>query len=543
MPVEIEYRALQKRHAECDLEYWRELRALYEGGKALLRNPEILDKIFPRHADEPQGIYEERKRRAFYVPQLSTVIDKIIAELACDEIKMAPPGQVKGEPVELDDFWQAYLKDCSPPGGERQSFGELTLEQARTGLLLGRAWTLDEMPASPEVAPTSEGEQRAAGQLRAYSCQVPPECVLDWDDGKDGALRWAKTCFVARHQEDPFTPRVLVHETYTVYTADRWFRFEVVYDADQARQGGDTLRKPQPQDKVPSAAEGQHSFARVPLIRMRVPPGLWAGNKLHSLAIEYLNKSCGLSWAEYKALFAQLYEFLAPALPGIDSPINEHQEDSARARRQPRGPGLVQERGSEDRAEYVSPPTESFEHAAKGIDRVEEAMYRVMYQMALAEDNSGAVIRRSADSKEIDHSVSRIIARAVGKQARAHAVDVVDTAAIGRGDMKPGAEGWTASGMEGAEDGDVGVRVEQAVVLEGVAIPSPTFQRVWKKGLARRLVAGDATEEELRLIDDEIEENVTAEDHSGAPAPAKVEPEPDDDDQDELPPRRSGYAA
>jgi len=86
--VEIEYRLLKKRHVDCDIEYWNEIRALYEGGKALLRNPEIFNKIFPRHADEPDKIWQERKRRAFYVNHLSTVIDLIVAGLACDEVVM-----------------------------------------------------------------------------------------------------------------------------------------------------------------------------------------------------------------------------------------------------------------------------------------------------------------------------------------------------------------------------------------------------------------------------------------------------------------------
>jgi hypothetical protein len=33
------------------------------------------------------------------------VIDKIVDELACDEITMAPPRSKEGELVKLDDFW------------------------------------------------------------------------------------------------------------------------------------------------------------------------------------------------------------------------------------------------------------------------------------------------------------------------------------------------------------------------------------------------------------------------------------------------------
>ena len=64
--------------------------------------------------------------------------------------------------------------------------------------------------------------------------------------------------------------------------------------------------------------------------------GMWMGNKLHSLAVEYLNQSCGLSWAGYKALYSQLYEFLRPSAPGLEEPIDEQaakqRQKGARAR-------------------------------------------------------------------------------------------------------------------------------------------------------------------------------------------------------------------
>ena len=160
------------------------------------------------------------------------------------------------------------MTDCSPPGGERQSFAELMLEQSRTGLLLGQAWSLVDLPPTPEVPPTSEAEQVAGGQLGVYSCAIPPECVLDWNEGRDGKILWGKTCFVSRHQADPFSPVVMVHEDYTFYTETSWVRFEVRYDADQQRAGA--VKKPEdatkivgvvPRALVPPGPAGPHAHA------------------------------------------------------------------------------------------------------------------------------------------------------------------------------------------------------------------------------------------------------------------------------------------
>lgn len=516
---QIPYKLLQKRHDECDVEYWREIRALYEGGKALLRNPEVFEKLFPRHAGEPLKIYEERKRRAYYVNHLATVIDQLVAGLACDELKMIPPGGTSATP---DAFYSAYLADCSKPGGDRQSFMDLMLDQAKTALLLGRCWTIDDLPVAPaDETLDSEAAQRKAGLLNVYSAAIPPECVLDWDEGGDGKLAWVKTCFTTRRQLDPFSAKVTTREEYTFYFPDRWARWVVEYI-----EGSEDKKQPQQEDLVTAAAAAEHSFGRVPVIRLVLPPGVWAGNKIHSLAVEYLNKSCGLSWAEYRSLFAQLYEFLGTEVAGVDSPINEHQSNPNRAEG-PRGVGYVQVRGQDDSAEYVSPPADAFAHSAESIKRLEEAMFRITYQIALAEDNSGAVIRRSAESKQLDHAVTKVAVQAIGKRINGHACLVVDTAAVGRGDLKPGESGWTATGFEGYEAADVGTLIDQSVSLEAVSVPSATYQRARKLRLAKADLGQDATPEMVASIEEELKQAITQDQLAVAqippPAPADGE--------------------
>lgn len=529
---QIKYKLLKKRHPEYDLQYWKELRALYEGGKALLRNPEVLDAIFPRHGNESEEAWGQRKKRAFYVNHLGTVIDKIVAELSCDEIKMIPPGQDPDDEVTLDKFWGKYMNDCSPPGGQRQSFAELMLEQARTGLLLGRMWTLDELPPPPpeDMQPDSLAEQKEGGYLDGYTCQVPPECVLDWEEGRDGRLVWVRTCFVSRHHADPFSDEVLVREDYTIYDEIGWFRFVVEYDEDQGRvptENRPLKKKPNDDDAI-LGTSGSHSFQRVPLVRLTMPPGLWAGNKLHSLAVEYLNKSCGLSWAEANIFFAQLYEFLGSEMGGVDTVIpSEAQQDPHRARRQPRGPDIVQVRGQDDSADYISPPADGLERGSESLQSLEEQMYRITYQMALGENNSGALIRRSADSKELDHAVTQVITEAVGDRVKYHAIEVVDTAAVGRGDRKPTEPGWTAKGMEGTQEVDADTEIGRAVSLEVVQLPSATFQQLRKQKLAKAVLGDAATTKVMDDITKELKVAITQDNLIMMAAPP---PPPGEDD-------------
>jgi hypothetical protein len=96
--VETEYR-LTTKHAEHDLEYWRDIRALCKSGKELLRKREVFDRVSPG-MPRAGGDLAGAERRAFYVNHLATVIDTIVAGLACDEIVMVSRETKEGEPTE-----------------------------------------------------------------------------------------------------------------------------------------------------------------------------------------------------------------------------------------------------------------------------------------------------------------------------------------------------------------------------------------------------------------------------------------------------------
>jgi hypothetical protein len=82
----------------------------------------------------------------------------------------------------------------------------------------------------------------------------------------------------------------------------------------------------------------------------------------------------------------------------------------------------------------------------------------------------------------------------------------------------------TIVGFERFDPVAVSDAIEQALVIGGIDIPSATFQRIHKKALARRILRGDASQEELATIDSEIERNVTQE---AMDAKREAETEPD----------------
>ena len=159
-------RMLRERHPSVDgshHEYLEDIRALYAGGKFLLRNPEVFGRLFPRMAGETDPSYEERKRRAFYVNHLATVVDFIVSGLSQDPGRIRPDGEDGTDAAVDDEFLAAFEADCSPPGGEKVKFAQLLSDQGRNGLLYQRWWTLVDMPdLGSDYAPVSRLDQERA---------------------------------------------------------------------------------------------------------------------------------------------------------------------------------------------------------------------------------------------------------------------------------------------------------------------------------------------------------------------------------------------
>jgi hypothetical protein len=506
----MQYRDLTRVHPEYDAEYWEELRALYKGGKALLRNDDILSRIFPQHGAEEPDVYAERKRRAVYINFASHILDNIIASLVAEPVAMA--GEPKPDPF-FDDF-------ANRVDGRHMSLNHLLRCQVLTALQTKTAWTLVDLPprdhGGPEV--DSELDQEAAGLLRAYAVPVEPEAVLDWEEDEDGELTWALIRHKVRRRAFLSDARNVITERFTFYSRDEWARYEISYPED---------KPPQPKKEVPRVDGGSHSFGRVPLIRLCLPDGLWAMDSIHSIVKEHFNKRSATSWSQYRHLFPILSAHLGPEIRSGDEIPSEIQQDPARARKQVYGIGRLVELGKEDELRYTSPDTSIYDAALRDLDGLRDEIYRVLHQMALAANNSAAALGRSGESKAQDKSAATVVLAFLGEKARAHAVEIFQTAAAGRQD-KPVV--WTASGMQHFDLSDLGSVVAEHEVIDTLKIPSPTFQRIRIFTSAKRILRGIASEQDLQAIQKELESNISAEEFMGNAPPPNAPDVPDVDD-------------
>ncbi len=495
----VKYKHLTRRHPAYQVGYWRRLRAFHEGGRALLADDELMDEVFPRHAAERGEIYAERKRRAVYVNYAGFLCHQLRAHLFAD------PLTVTREPAQREAaFYEAFLADCSPRGGKRTAWETLLREQVTQAMVMQTAWTLVSLPAT-DGSYGSRAEEEAAGALQVYAVPVPAESVINWHDEGDGALQWALIYYTEKNRSSLDYDDQVTRHVYEYYTAESWARFVV--------EEGPDRKQPAPDDVIHAADGGAHTCGRVPLVRLQLPASQWVMDRLESVVRGGFNKENALYWAEYKALFSQLYEFRERDMPGIDEAIGQNTSVKDIVS-QPRGPGYAQIRYKGEDARYITPDTSAFTHARESLKDLRAEMSRVLHALSLSADVSLNALRRTAESKRMDLQPMTAFLGELGRMAREHTVDVLDLAARARGDhgMR-----FVAGGLEEFDPIAVGDLVEQALLVSQLDLPSSTFQRRYKGRVMRTVLGIDADEDTVQAIQRELEVTTTPEQLSGMP--------------------------
>lgn len=495
----LPYSQFLERNPEYKADFWQKCEAFYAGGPKLLEDKKLMERVFPKHLHEKDPVYDERRNRAHYMNYCGEIIDYMVAQAGSDPIAVGLEEPTDGkvdEAPEVPEWYQDFFENVLRRGcGDVMTINELAKDRLSKALRTKAAWLLVDLPR-PEngYEPVSLADQEAAGGLDAYVVPLDTDAVIDWEVDDEGSLVWAITMQAFRRRAKLGDSRSTVVERYTYYTTEGWEVYEIAYKLPH---------RPKPEDPVHLVAEGKHSFDQVPLLRLALPDGLWAMAKLESLAREHMNKRNALSWAEYKSLLPLLYEFLGPEEGAPEWPSSEAQGDPDRAVAQTRGQGTVQVRGRDDKAEYIGPDHQPFEAALKSCHDVRDEMHRVTHQMALATNNSQAALKRSGESKKEDRTSATVVLTEFGHIVREFIAALYRLVGKGRGDAELD---WVVKGMEKFDQASVDAMVTEAVNIEAVQIPSPTFKTLYLSRLAKKLLGEDATADEVELIREELEE-------------------------------------
>lgn len=499
LPRVLTWAHLRNKHPEYDAGYWKECRALLTGGRRLLRDSSVLADLLPQHPNEEEDVYRERVKRAVYVPTPGEIVGDLAGMLAQDPV--APAADPDPDPFYADVFFE----DVDRKGLTLTAYVQKMMREALT---VRCAWALVDLPTPEEgEAPESLAEEEEGGLLRAWATPLEAESVIDWEENDEGELLWACVHHCSRRRTSPGARRDTIVEVFTFYSECEWVRFEVAYEEGKA---------PKDKDEFTAVDGGDHSFGEVPLVRLELPDGLWALDKMHSLARAALNQRSALSYSQNKGLFPILTAFLGPEMGGGGSVPAEAQQAPTRATDQTYGIGRVSVFGKDDDLRYVSPDAGIFTFAASDLDKLRDDMHRVTATMAASIDNSPSAVGRSGESKAQDKSDRELVLQALGVIACDHVSDLLEL--VGRGRKDPPVT-WSIGGLRAFDQMGADEAIAQAQIVEGLTIPSATFHRVYRTALAKRIVAHDATQEQLDDIAKEIDANTTEEEVNPPPPP------------------------
>lgn len=511
----------QQRHPEWMGDFWSECRALYAGGPRLLADPKVLERLFPANLHEKRDVYAARKARAHYFPYPGTIIDNLLAGLGTDPLKISfaevDDKGVATMPPEAE-WWERWITDVTDEAERPADYGlededeedddeggrsmhHFLVDALREAMQTRSAWVLADLPpADPDAPePTSMLDAQRSGMLDPYLCLIPTEQVIDWQHDERGDLAWVLMETVSTPRASPRDRRKFTRHTFVLWDSAAWLKYVVDVEVNTVPNAA-TPYKP--------IAGGTHSFGRVPLERLELPEGMHAMGKLHSLAREHLNKRNAMSWAEYKSLFSELYEFNAPEDKG-GLPVAEAQQDAGRSTNQVRGQGRTQIRGHEDRAEYIGPSSEAFVAARESCNDIMREMHRVMFSMALSANMDSAALKRSAESKGSDNATTAVLLDALGTIIRRFLRRVLVLASLGRREAVPTAY---ASGLESFDvQGTTEAIAEAVEFFNGIPILSATVRELGLAKIYFKYLGGDLTQEQREKIRKEIREGISAE--------------------------------
>lgn len=493
------YETFMMRHPTYDAEYWERLECLYKGGRALLENEKVMARIFPKHRGELDQIYDERVRCAHYIPWAAEIVGNTVTGVFSDPITVG--SSEKGS--ELPEFYGEFINDVTRPEKRTEcSMTEFVGERLLQSLIKGCSWAQIDLPKVDGEFSTRLEEERA-GADRVYMVPLNCENVIDWEEDEDGDLLWAITMKTTNRRSTPDANRKLVTEEFTVMDREGYQVFEITYDPE---------KPPKEKTPVPLMDSGVHTFGIVPLLRIELPDGLRAMEKMESACRALLRDLNSMSWAMRQSLHQELYEYLAPEMMTGGIPPDNESGDPNRAHNQQRGQGWVQVRGHQDRAEYIGPGTEGFEFALKSVMMHRDEMHRVNNQMGTNADVDSGTIRRSAESKQMDTESGEALHRELGKYVRRFIEESLTAARDGRRDPDAALDGLKITGCEKFHQRTTTGHLENALAVQSMAIESPTLDRALKLDVAKVHLGEVLSDKQMKLVEEELEEFIRIED-------------------------------
>lgn len=495
----LPYKTLSTLNPQCAPALWERIRLLYKGGYELKGQ---VSQFIVQGPNETAEAFTYRLNRTSYIAYFGQIIDYLVAALFEEALHVTPAGDDSNPdtPGEVPDklFYPAFAKDCDRNG---TTLAMMMRAVITTALLLKRGYISVDMPQAPEAITRYEESKLGAG--RGYCWEEQPESLIDWGIGPDGEWTWAILQRRVCEREAPWSDRSTYRERFKIWLMQAGCAECMTLETEPINvdsKPADALMLRVIQQPV------RTSFTKIPIVKLELPDGLWAGNKIGPLAEEILQRRSDLFGAIGQSLQEIGYIKLGPEVPGFGQPLpSEVQQDPHR------GDNLLEKWkakgfvpiGYQDEIGFASPKTQAYTVAQGGVTELRDEMYRTVTAMSMSLDSTASVVGRSGESKREDRAATEKVLLALGEYVRKAAIDVYTIISIARGETVI----WRAFGLSKF---NLEQRVDlttEALQLESIPIPSETFQTEYKTSLAFALLPS-ASPETKAVIQKEIQAGI-----------------------------------
>ena len=430
--------------------------ALYEGGQAF---HDRITRFLPKNANEPDDLYTDRKSRATYENLGGPLVDMIGAWL------FSKPAQIDG----LDEEW---IEDVDRQGTAINDWFRALFTDA---LVSRRSWCWIDLPAVVGPAPTSLADEEAMGLRAPYLVRIPPHAVRNWGEDDLGRLTWVMARTKFTRQADPLAPQQRVTR-WTLIDATTIRRWE--YVDDPARPLTDETDV----GELPAIA---HNIGAMPVVRMVLPAGLYAMQKLCDPLLALTRTANDHDWTLHIA---------AHALMTLTTSEGANVRPVVGAGYYL---GLTRDGDGKDEVGYAEPGGASNASRFERIKDLRESVHRVVQQMAASTASDGQG-QTSAASKMADWASLEVMLSAYASIVRTALEQVLDLVA---GILR--APDPKVSGLAGWQEDDLADLVN-AYSIAAPSVKSPTFRKEMAKRLAGAFLP-DLPPEVRVVVDREID--------------------------------------
>ena len=420
--------------------------------------------------------WTERQTAAAFIGYLGNIVDHFSSALFSQPIHVLP---AEGEPPVDDDFYEAFSNDADLASSSLHD----VLRGCLTWALVQRRALLAVDFPQVEAEASSRADEDAMGLARAYVYQVPAEQLIDWEyesqarrreRTRDGAVEydvgWFKWVVLYRQRlerNDPSEKRETIVDQWKVWKRNEsgqivWELYEATskgtaaktYASDVARsitdsefQASTALQSGIKPGEVPMVASGVTSFARIPLVELTVPDGLWIGNKIGPLNKEHWQRRSILNASENRSLIATAYAKMGSEAAGKGDAVTPYtQRDPERgetyeAQLAARGYLVI---GGDDELGYLEPSGAYAVSAEERIGKLVDEIYRVSHLMASSVSSTAKSVGRSGASKAEDRFATTVVLQALGAIVRDFARRIYEVVSEARAE----AVTWQATGAD-----------------------------------------------------------------------------------------------